>query len=1523
VDERGVFVDTADSADLATRVVTVVGVGSSAGGLEALRELLSGLTANGTTAYVVAQHVSPNHDSQIVELLASSTALRVTAAVDGQVLEPDVVSVAPPQADITVDRAAIQIVTPLPGPGPRPSIDRLFTAVADTWGADGVGIVLSGTGSDGAQGLRAIRAAGGLAVAQQPESAAFDSMPRAAIDVAEPDLVLEPRDIGAALSAVAGQPRIDGDESVGSGDLSAVLAELRRLTGVDFSEFKESTLRRQIARRRAARHIATMAEYLVVLAEEPDEATRLMSNVLVTVTAFFRDPAAFAGLRAALEPYMRARGTDEPLRVWVPGCATGEEAYSVAMLFCELLGHPASVSNHLRIFATDLDETSLATARAGTYPASAVGSIPADLRARYVLEADGRAQIVSSLRDCVLFARHNIGVDPPFPRLDLVSFRNTSIYFTPALQQRALETIGFSLVPGGLLFLGATEVIPAAVSGFAVVNLGAKVFVRTREQVPLRAAGSGLSPWMKQSQARRPRGPEPIVPDRVRDLELYRSVVRSVAGPSVVLSGAHDVIEVVGDVSPYCRLAEGHLSAGVADLLRPELEAEARALLLVARTSTTPVGGGVVELPTSAGTNRQVRLSARRVPTADSEMLLLLTFEDVADSDRMRLARRVVARDPEFDEELVRLEAELLLSQETLNLSLADLEAAYEELQASSEELQASSEELQGSNEELEAANEELQATNDELSAANDELRSRGSELVRLNEDLRNIQNALTQGMVIVDADLRVTRYTPSAVRAFALIDSDIGRLLTVIPTTVAMPGLETALRDAVAGIATDDLPFSGSGLSFLARVQPYESVVGGERRGAILTMTDVTDLVRARRVAEAALSDLTEITEAIDEVVWRRDPGTLALVKISGHLSGLIGYDDAEVAASPELLDAAVLEDDRGRVTAARRSGERWSIDFRLVHRDGTAHWVAERGFLVHGQDGDIMVGTLADVSARVRAEHDASDKQLILESVFETPTVGVAILGARLQIVQANEAFARIVGREPGDIRGVLLPSLVNPIAGPGLVATGEPADGQPSQPLRLLRPDGRECWATLELRALPRPVGEATAIAVLIDATRSHVQSVRLAEQAHRDPLTGLANRSTFHDHCEQELARARRAEHRTALLWIDLDHFKDVNDRHGHSVGDAVLREAAARIDAATRAEDAVARPGGDEFAVMLGDFGTLGDLENLVERILESLRIPIRVRDAVCTVGCSIGVAVFPDDAQTVDELTTAADTAMYAAKGEGGDRYSYFQSHMTQEAERRRALRAEIAAAIREQSFTMHYQPIVSAVDGSLWGVEALVRLRREGGYAPASEFIQACEDSGQIRALAAMTFDLVRADVAEMQARSVLDLRMCVNLSVTQLEDRSLTEDIARNGIAGLGSLVVEVTESVFLPDRERALGVLTILRGLGAKVSVDDFGVGYSNFRILKVLAPDVVKLDRSFLADTTSGSVDTVLLTTAVDMAHAIGAIVVAEGVESDDDRDLATRIGADLLQGYGVAMPMPLPDLLAWIEGRSAG
>lgn len=1077
----------------------VIAIGASAGGLDALQELIPLLPTQERATYVLAQHLAPAHTEPLTELLGRLTPLQVRTATSGSPLKPGELLVVPARHDARFCETGLELIDATERSRPSPSIDLLFDSLAQHWGGKGVAIVLSGTGSDGACGLRNVGAAGGLTLVQSPESARFDGMPRAAITLGRVDTVANPVELGQQLARWMVSDPLQSESKPRPTDqalLRPVIDQLQHNTGIDFSEYKESTLRRQIHRRMAIHGLKSMEDYLSILSSQTEESQHLAQNLLVTVTSFFRDSTAFTALRPHLERLIHRSPIERCLRVWVPGCATGEEAYSLCMILSELLGHPVSLQQKIKIFATDLDESSLTIARRGIYPASSAKDIPAPLLLRFSSSRGHEFEVQKDLRNCIVFARHNVSEDPPFPNIDLISCRNTLIYFTPPLQKRVLDLFGFSLKAGGILFLGSSESLGNA-NGFKTLNPIHRIYERTRES-NRRDRGNPPTARQRSLPARKASPTTISISDTIPEqhIQILESLVRHVIAPCLVLDEDHNLVEVIGNVSPYCRIPEGMITTAAGAFLRQELQAEAKALLLLVRADRYRASSGTLSLADLEGL---LRLEANPLPVGDRDFTVLSFIQEKPDSRSAEHRGAHSKRDAAFAQEIERLERELLSSQDSLRRSLADLERANEELEASSEELQASSEELQSSNEELEASNEELQATNEELGALNRHLRSRSSELERLNNDLENIQCSLSQGMVIVDQQLRVCRFSPLAVRVFGLVDSDIGQSLLGVPTTVALPGLRDALEAVVNGDQKRSIEASSEDIAYLVQIIPYLDR-DAKHLGAIITLTDVSELVALRRAAEASLREFTSLANALEPVVWKRDHTMEQILYISDRVAELTGWSPQELRQNSNLLDAAIVAADQARVRACRDGQQGgWSISYGLISRSGREMVLQEQATVLDDSNDHCVVGTLTDTTAWHRWQRhallvDAALDSLMQWSCLSQPCCAFALLDHQRTPVSLSRALSDwLQGPSPSEPLSSIEPlqealQLCGPAAATGLLERIARVlqEGTPDTGLSLALPRGSadpELASANRLDILPMLDEQAGTLGVLL--------------------------------------------------------------------------------------------------------------------------------------------------------------------------------------------------------------------------------------------------------------------------------------------------------------------------------------------------------------------------------------------------------------------------------------------------------
>ncbi len=967
--------DDASAAAATSVPVVIVGVGASAGGLEAFSELLSGLPDTPGLALLLVQHLAPQHESALPALLAARTELPVVQAVEGMRIEPNHAYIIPPNVVMGVADGALHLL-------PRPTdsskyvpIDFLFRALADAAGERAIGVVLSGTGSDGAAGIREIKAVGGITIAQDPTTAKYDGMPRAAIATGMVDLVLPPKRIAAELVEIARHPYLRrSDGAVGarhaSDDEPPALAEdhlqrvftlLREATGVDFRHYKLPTIERRLQRRMALHKLVGIELYVRFLEEHPAEVHALHKDLLIHVTRFFREPESFRALRDAICPAIIERQTgDNPIRVWIAGCSTGEEAYSVAITLLECLGDRANAIP-IQIFATDVSETAIEHARIGTYPESIAVDLSAERLRRFFVKVDGGYRVTKAVRDLCIFARQDLARDPPFSKLDLVVCRNVLIYMTTLLQNRLLTIFHYALKPNGYLMLGHAETVGTVSELFVVEHKRHRIYTKkhTDHALPLLSFHADRVSGVR---APKRRGESGSTGPSVQH-EADRIVLERFAPPGVIVDHDLQIVQFRGQTGLFLEPAPGDPSMSLLKMAREGLLHGVRAAFHSARK-----GGAVRKDGLKVKQNdhwREVGVEVVPLATGGRVHFLVLFHappEPAAAPVPAAPAAKSAKGSVREDERIRRLEAELAASREYLQSIIQEVEATNEELQTANEEILSSNEELQSTNEELDTAKEELQSTNEELNTLNEELHGRNAELGRANSDLVNFLDSIQIAIVIVASDLRIRRFTPMAEKFLNLIASDVGRPIGHIRPNIDCPNLEELIMRAIDTAAPQEREVRDhNGNWFALRIRPYR--VENRIEGAVLALFDI-------QKAKTQASDLHDAQHLADKT-FNAVPTPLVLLDSGFRIvQGNDAFRTTFGYRLEELADVSLFELEKGAwdIPDLRRLLTAANTDGAQNHNATVAHRFPRVGARrlrmtarrVEGVDGDRAPGAL-----------------------------------------------------------------------------------------------------------------------------------------------------------------------------------------------------------------------------------------------------------------------------------------------------------------------------------------------------------------------------------------------------------------------------------------------------------------------------------------------------------------------------------------------------------------------------------
>ena len=938
----------------------IVGIGASAGGLEAFTQLLRALPPDTGMAFVFVQHLDPTHETVLTNLLSKATKMPTSQVEDGTLVRPDHVYVIPPNHSLTISGGILRLGSRDKTHGRHLPIDTFLASLADDQGARAIGVILSGTGSDGAVGLRAVKSAGGVTFAQDERSAQHAGMPHSAVVAGAVDLVLSAGEIAAELARIARHPYVespttprgDADLAPEPNGLREIFRVLRSATGTDFRGYKPATVRRRVARRMLLHRIETLEGFARHLRQHPAEVQTLHDDLFITVTRFFRDPDVFHALVHTVFPRMmkdRPRGT--AIRIWTPGCATGEEAYSILIALTEFVEAAKSGRDDvaIQLFATDANVASIARARAGRYPESIALDVSPERLRRFFVKVDGQYQVIKSLRDLAVFAVHNVVTDPPFSRLDLLTCRNVLIYLGPDLQKRVLPIFHYALKPTGFLLLGNAETPGTFSDLFVPVDKTHRIYAR-RPGPPRADLGWTRGERRRSADDARHETMEPAHAPQALELdrEADRILLAKYAPAGVVVNDDLEVLHVRGRTGPYLEMPSGAASFNLLKMLREGLLVDVRAAVKRARTTGAPVRKDGAQVRRNGGLVRvNIAVIPLRASTARGAApgAFLVLFEDgrspAVSASQRKGAGRVKLRGQERTMQALR--AELTSTKEYLQAIINEREAANEELKSASEELQSTNEELQSTNEELETSKEELQSVNEELGTVNDELQARNAELGSLNSDLANILSSVTIPLVIVGSDLRIRRFTGMANHVLNVVPTDVGRSILDIRWKIELEDVEQVLLGVIGTLTVWERDVQDQdGHWYSVRVLPYRSV-DNTIDGAVMAFIDVDARRQLENEVQRRADDFEHVSVMKDEFLALlshelRTPLTAILgwtrLLRSGKLDSVRSAQAVEVIERNTWLQARLIEDllDVSRIIAGKLRVERRPIALRDV---------------------------------------------------------------------------------------------------------------------------------------------------------------------------------------------------------------------------------------------------------------------------------------------------------------------------------------------------------------------------------------------------------------------------------------------------------------------------------------------------------------------------------------------------------------------------------------------------------------
>jgi len=903
----------------------IVGIGSSAGGLEALKAFFDVMPPDSGMTFVVVQHMDPTHKSLLSELLSEHSKMKVAEITDGIKIKPNSVYVLPPNKDLVIKNGFLKLQRPKEARAIRKAIDHFFSSLAKDQKNNAVGIILSGTGTDGTIGLQEIKAKGGITLVQDPKSSQFSGMPKSAISAKLADFILTPEKMPEQLINYFEKKNKVVDSTIpdllipDENQLKRIFQLVRSRTGNDFSNYKTNMIIRRISKRASLNHISNIEDYLKILQNDPNEIEKLYSDFLIGVTSFFRDKEVFKSIQTKVIPQLLEKCIEkQELRIWVCGCSTGEEAYSLAILIKEALEKNKCFIK-IMLFATDIDKEAIDFARIGRYSENSLKNVSDARRSHYFIRKENGYQLTKEIREMLVFAQHNVIKDPPFSKIDFISCRNLLIYMDNDLQKRIIPTFYYSLNTDGILLLGSSESIGDSAPLFSVVDSKAKIFKKKNNNI----ARKSNAPFELPSLQFNPTVPKAhVVTSAKRKINVSglteKILLDNYAPPSVIIDKNNQVLYFSGNTALYLSTPSGEASLNILDLAKSSLKPNLVSAIKKARTIKSEVKIQRIDVKVNQH-YEVINLVVKPVLTREVDLgALMIIFENAENGKKNRTNKKTGANKNQALK-ITEIEKELKITREHLQTAINELETSSEDLQTTNEEFQSSNEELQSTNEELETSREELQSVNEELTTVNTELTSKIDQLSEVNDDLNNLLASIEVATVFLDRDLKIKRFTPTATKIFNLIPSDINRPVTHLSTNIVYKALVDDVKNALKTLSIKSADVLGiDGSWYHMRILPYrttENVI----EGVLVTFIDITEQKNVEEKLKKTNEHLNLIMESLATVPFTCVADPEIKISFVGKSSEKVtGFLPEQFTSRPSFWYSRVHPDDKKKIRQA-----------------------------------------------------------------------------------------------------------------------------------------------------------------------------------------------------------------------------------------------------------------------------------------------------------------------------------------------------------------------------------------------------------------------------------------------------------------------------------------------------------------------------------------------------------------------------------------------------------------------------
>ena len=1220
---------------------------------------------------------------------------------------------------------------------------------------------------------------------------------------------------------------------------------------------------------------------------------------------------------------LKARMNDEnEVRVWVCGCSTGEEAYSIAILFLEAF-EELGKEPRLKILATDLHRESLRFAAEGVYLPSNFPELPDSLREKYFIsQADGSYKVIANLRKTLIFSEHNVLKDPPFTRIDLVSCRNLLIYLQNPAQMRVIAFFHFALKLNGYLMLGASEGLGELANQFRTEDQHWKVFAKIHED---RLIADLCAPLIYTPRTDHHAGAKELRIGRVYDALLTRFIP---AG--ILVNDQQEAVHIFGNAARYLCQPTGRVSTELSAMAEGKLRIALMTALRNAEQRKTRISLKGIHF-SQGDIDCYLNITAEPLPenTDNTIYYIILLEEQAPDTQNFntpQTSTTAIEIDSQVTTQIHYLETELRQTRESLQSTVEELETINEELQAANEELLASNEELQSTNEELHSVNEELYSINAEHE-------QKICELNKVSSNLNNLIHSTDVATVFLDNEGLIQLFTPKAIEIFALVPHDIGRNLCHFHSMHSDESLYTDIASARAGQGVMEKQLAwGDQRTLLRRITQYQDV-NKKMVGLTLSYIDISDIRKAQQALQASENQFRVLAENTSDWIFITNENFLTTYN-SPACTNISGYSPEEISSTSDFLKKILYPDyltSYNIFDKAYAKRDEQHLDMKIIHRDGSERWIEYNCKSLHNETGVFLgcCGSIRDITERKKIETELR----ITATAFESQECMV-ITDANNIIIRVNKSFTEMTGYTAAEVIG----------KNPRILSSGyQNSDfyavmwnrihcaGSWEGELWNKRKNGEIYPEHLLITAVKNTEGLITNyVGSFKDISKSREAEDKIEKLAFYDTLTHLPNRSLLLERLQRALIASEHNDKTGAVLFIDLDNFKTLNDTQGHDFGDMLLQEVAVRLLSCVRESDTVARFGGDEFVVILTDLSeSLHEAESQIQHVANKIKTainkPYQLVSYEHSTTASIGITMFEDHAVKKEGLLKQADIAMYEAKSAGRNTVCFFNPNMQATINARVSEELALQQALTKEQFVLYYQS-QNNVEGKIVSAEVLIRWQHpETGLILPANFIHLAERTGMIMPIGQWVLEKACKQLKAWENNPLANhLVLAVNVSAKQFHQPDFVEQVcqvfSRINVKP-DRLVLELTESVVLDDVNDTIIKMNTLRKLGIHFSMDDFGTGYSSLLNLKRLPINELKIDYSFVRDLIVDGDDAAIVQTIIAMARNLGLKVVAEGVETEEQRVFLEQHGCLIYQGYLFSKPVPIDEFEALLMDRA--